>query len=1484
MKDETLIQRSLLAIKKLRAEIASSEGRRIEPIAVTGMACRFPGGANSPDEYWKLLASGRNAISRVSADRWSADAHYDSDLDAPGKTYVVDGGFLGDELFLFDPGFFSISDAETREMDPQHRLLLTTSWEALESAALPPERLPGRRIGVYVGAAAAEYATLPRRAGVSPYTATGSVMSVAVGRISHTLGLNGPALAIDTACSSSLVAVHLAIEALRRGEIDAALVGGVNALLSPAPFIMLSKMRALSPDGRCKVFDEMADGYVRAEGCGMIVLRRLGDAQEDGSPILAAIRGSAINHDGHGSGVTAPNGAAQRRLITDALETAGLEPEQVTYLEAHGTGTSLGDPIEIQAAVEAYAAGNARQSPLLVGSAKSAVGHLEAAAGVAGLIKTIMILRRGKVPPNLHLNKLNPRITSDASVVRFPTKLEPWSGVDGMRNAGVSSFGFNGTNAHVIVSEPSIVERRVGGVFDHSVPARRAAYPLVISARDGESLCEAMRRLLTYLSEHPGTSLPSLCRTMGEGRVHHKIRYGFKVTSIDDAVEQLTVALREKHPERTSGGNVTMVFGGALHSPLAIKDELAHESVFADTWNYVSAWMDTHGHAGFGVVDDNPMIRIAHDFGVQLGIARLWNSWGIRPAAVMAEGDGDLPAAVLAGLLDMDEALALIVHRYGKGAQVRVNVRQQAEIRFICADGRGQEADLAWHEPSPPLDFDAELSSLVGRRYRGLIRVSGRKINLDSRMTAVPGVGSGRAWDVMSEGVAQMFQAGWELDWSSFFRTAREPFLNLPTYPFSYKLFRGEPAATGDSAIQETLPGTKVISPLPSSQFEARVNHRLLPEIADTGGMLHVGYYSEMIAHALRRLEKVGDVVMDNFEFIKAFHISAEDDRIIQLVITAPDERDCHGFEIHSRPAAGVDWELHAQGRICTRSIPMRPKVTADVRETYIRRCQDLMDGAQFYQELIERGFEAGESVRLIEELRIGEGEVLARLAMGVRMHGSGSGARRVSPGLLDACAQMAVIAGKERLAPNDLFITVEMRRLEIVDRRTDSEIWCHLWAVDEQASGFVVVNFDVFDDDGNYVVRCQGMRLRIIPMGLAVDVAGFSEPGGASFERCATQFLSVEHEERRSQIHEHLSSSLADLLGDADNGPVPTDVSLAELGLDSLAALELRRSVKQEFGVQLPLELLVQGPTVDGLADSVSRLIDAGDEERRGRGERIPWHSHEYSMDSRKWLAHSRITSNPRVRVFCIPYGIKGASLYASWKNMFSDDIDVCPVQFPGKEGRIDERPIADIDEAVIALEKVLDPYLDRPYALYGHSVGALVAFRLAHRLACRPHNSLRHLFVGAYSSPSIVPNPVYDRIMESIHAFGFETLPDVEELIQMPKDRVKEYERYIGESFGIEVNDEMRDALKPVGYSDFKLVHTYTFDPEEGRLAVPVTAYHGDQDSLVAEDEMRAWKEITSAGFSFRVLAGDHFFLHHDQSEKELLDDIDGRLRGMS
>ena len=683
-------QRLHLALDEALTKLEAVKQQQNEPIAIIGMSCRFPFASN-PEDFWQLLRDAVCAVTEVPASRWDVNAYYDPDPQALGKMYCRHGSFL-EQIDRFDAKFFRISPREVAALDPQQRLLLEVSWEALERAGMAPDKLFGQQTGVFIGMGQKDYSTRVHSTGEeSIYNCTGNDLSFAAGRLSYFLGAQGPSVAIDTSCSSSLVALHLALTSLRQQECESALVGGVHLRLSPDSTLALSRAEALSSDGRCKTFDAAADGFGRGEGCGVIVLKRLSDAVRDEDNVLAVIRGSAINHDGPSSGFTVPNEDSQAQLIRQALHNAAVEPTDVSYIEAHGTGTTLGDPVEINALASVFAERSADR-PLLVGSVKTNLAHLEAAAGMAGIMKVVLSLQHQEIPPHLHFQHPNPLIPWDTLPFVVPTERTPWhseaeGGSEGTRIAGVSSFGMSGANAHVVLAEAP----------RHVMPTQstheRPWQILTLSAKTITALHELVGQYAEHLhsAKH---NLADVCFTANTGRSHFVHRLSFVARS----AEEMSQKLASFHSEETSKAavntqqpQIAFLFTGQGSQYVGMGRQLyTSQPVFRQTLDQCAAILSA------GEYIDQPLLSILYPdtleqnddqqsvlgtdgtnkenihqtsytqvalFALEYAVVQLWLSWGVTPSAVVGHSVGEYVAACVAGVFSLEDALKLIAAR-----------------------------------------------------------------------------------------------------------------------------------------------------------------------------------------------------------------------------------------------------------------------------------------------------------------------------------------------------------------------------------------------------------------------------------------------------------------------------------------------------------------------------------------------------------------------------------------------------------------------------------------------------------------------------------------------------------------------------------------------------------------------------------------------------------------------------------------------------
>jgi len=666
------VKRALQEIRDLRAQLAEAEeaafARNSGPIAIIGMGLRFPGGVFDAESFWQLLSEGRDVITEIPQDRWDWRQYFDANPDAQGSMYSARGGIL-DGIDLFDADFFGIAPREAVMLDPQQRLLHEVAWHALEDAAVRPDRLRDSNTGVFLGLSNFDYyrAALEDDQRIDAYVGSGNSPSMAAGRLAYTLGLHGPAMTIDTSCSSSLVAVHLASQSLRAGECDVALAGGVNVILAPQMHIGFSRARMLSPDGHCKTFDQAADGYVRSEGCAVVVLKRLPDAIRNGDCIRAVIRASATNHDGRSGGLTAPSSQAQASLLREVLSKSGVSVDQVGMIEAHGTGTSLGDPIEMEALREVFLGRSPQLSPIVVGSVKTNLGHMEAASGMAGLLKAVLALQHCEIPRHLHLNHPSSYIPWKQLPFEVPTTLRAWNLDQGQsrRVAGVSSFGFSGSNAHVLLEEyrARSTEKALVRVNIPQVA--------VLSARIPEAIHAIQGNLVGHLHRHQEVDLEDICQTLARGRSHHSYRRAFVVNTR----EELICALESQQSclaiSTTEDNSLCSLFTGqgSEHSGMGL-DLMQRSHVFRDAIERLEEALD--GLLGKSI----PTIWANRDgeveraclvqpslFAYGWGLSEVWKSWGVVPRVVLGHSLGEYVAATVAGVMTPEQGIRLVAAR-----------------------------------------------------------------------------------------------------------------------------------------------------------------------------------------------------------------------------------------------------------------------------------------------------------------------------------------------------------------------------------------------------------------------------------------------------------------------------------------------------------------------------------------------------------------------------------------------------------------------------------------------------------------------------------------------------------------------------------------------------------------------------------------------------------------------------------------------------
>ncbi|WP_448265689.1 SDR family NAD(P)-dependent oxidoreductase [Nostoc sp. DSM 114159] len=1096
--DKSVQARVFKALNEAKERLKAVEAQQSEPIAVVGLGCRFGKNISTPEAFWSFLKAGGNTLTDVPSDRWNISDFYDSDRGKPGKIYVSQGGFL-DDVSMFDAHFFGIAPREALHIDPQQRLLLEVGYEALEDAGMAAPTARIGKTGVFIGITNNDYARLIAPGGdystVGAYHISGNHINAAAGRISYLLNLNGPSLAVDTACSSSLVAVHLACRSLRAQECRQALVGGVNLILTPEVAIALCKNQMLAADGRCKTFDESADGFGIGEGCGVVVLKRLSDALADGDRIWALIRGTAVNNDGASGGFTVPNGPMQTELIREALADARLSADVIDYVEAHGTGTSLGDPIEIKAIADALCVNRSSSQPLLVGSVKTNLGHLAAAAGISGLIKTILSIYHAEIPAHLNLQKPNSHIKWDSLPLQVVTKTRPWSQGNGkIKAAGVSSFGASGTNAHAILSEPPQVQSPTTNTF-----------PLLftLSAKDEERLRLLAANFVNYIDQKPEVNLTDIAFSLNTGRFHHKQRLSLLVSNIASFQEQLRAFASGNERETNiicdeARGNTKIAFvcneATAIFSRIW-KELFVNEPAFRDALMQCDRLFQNHLNFSLEKLLDNnqdindPLYVQPALFALQYALCELWKSWGIYPSAVLGSGFGEYLAAQQAGVFSIEDAVKLVANRahlFNKQTEeskflafqkvAEEVIYSNFQLTLIANNGEVASKSIKtaayWvQQLRQSENVEKGIVTLHQMGYQIFLEIGNQPI-INVERSNLPAneiiylcslAKDGSNYKQIQTVIAQLYVRGVNINWQEFHRSRSGQKISLPNSPFIRKRYWVD-ATKSHHRSGHPLLGDRFPSPLSSIQYRASIsqnNPAFLAEHQVFDKPIFPG--AAFIEMALAAAQSQA-VILENIEFKKALLLQEQEDTL-QLII------EQNHFQIYQQSVN--NWDVLVTGEVDNlKLIDFSQNI-----EQIIANCPEHVEINSFYETYQKSGVNYGSSFKIINKLQYGKNSVFAEIQL-TNSQNLEAKNYRFHPAMLDACFQ-AIAAILFQQESSVTYVPVRIAKFQFFKSPGDSVISAA--RLTKNSDNFIISDIDIYSEQGELLVTITGFELKAV-------------------------------------------------------------------------------------------------------------------------------------------------------------------------------------------------------------------------------------------------------------------------------------------------------------------------------------------------------------------------------------------------------------------
>lgn len=1277
MTELTTLQKALITIKKLKNSL--QEANKVsEPIAIIGMGCRFPY-VNNKDEYWDLLKNGKNTISDMPDERWLL---LKESIEFQKRDYKHHywGSYL-EKISDFDAYFFGVSPREAIRMDPQQRLLLEVAYEAAEDAGLSVESLKGSNTGVFASLYTSHFAHLQKLDNEMDalYLPTGNAVSIAANRLSYLFDLRGPSMVIDTACSSSLVAVHLACLNLQAQLCDLAFVGSVNINLLPSIHLILSQAKMLSSDGQCKTFDANANGYVQGEGIGVIVLKPLSKALQQKDRIYAVITGTAVNQDGKTNGLTAPNGLQQKDVIQSAYRVAKIDPNQISYVECHGTGTKLGDPVEIQALGEVLGNNRDKANPCWIGSVKTNIGHLEPAAGIASIIKVALALKYREIPAHLNYVSSNPHISLSKYNFQIPVKTLSWPKCNTYRMAGISGFGFGGSNAHIVMRELADEEN---SIVDLQYENNDELFTL--SAKDPEALKNLIKKWCAYL-EKTSFSLSQICYNLHVKRSHYPYRLAIVVRTTAELYKFLC----------------------KLHENMTYQSD----SIFTNINNPISTNYSEFNLEGFDKTD-------------------------------------------------------------------------------LC-----------------------QLANLYINQYN--------------------------------------------IDWTQYEETRKFPMIDMPLYAWQRKTYWPSFDTRNENKQDDyPLQGKRISSPLSALQFEFLFDTKMMPEIQDTFNVLHAGYYLEMIAFAMSNLFQQDSFTAEDIDFLSPLLVLPNEPVKVQLLIhqSEPDETS---FRFLSYVKEQNSWIEHAKGKLSTCVIEDK---SIDTLEE-VKKNFTVADTAEtFYNRITKMGMPAGDTIHWTHQFWLSDKQILCQFRESKPSDKNDQFKLHMHLGVIDACIQPIFMMLPDTLM--NPYVASHIDKITFFGKHEAPKYVLSILKNIESDGEKLIGNWRLFDSKNKLITQCENLTMSQLSNKMQIDkIIGINLKNQLD--------LSLPYPELKQKITQYLLDQIA-LIFSMPKQDLNVQQSLLSLGLDSLMALALMRVIESGLGITYSLQQIMQGPSINEISDYVISVIFPS----------YVQHSVQENNHNNLWIAYRQPKKTAKIRLFCFPYGGGGASIYREWQNYLPDSIEVCPIQLPGRENRLDEQPIDTIENLIEQLIENLQSEFNIPFAFFGHSFGSLIAFELTRYMRKHKFSLPIHLFLSAYPDPRL-PARSLEKLLAQlnlIHLNLFELNHQaLEELSEKKLNMLSTIfsENGLTEYSGEKMDKDVIKVLLPIFISDMNVVKSYRYQ-EEALLDIPLTVFLGDRDTWVSYEDHLGWADHTQKRCDFHIFDSGHLFVRDVKIRSKIIQHV--------